>query len=62
MAGFNSVNLYTAQSIERTREIGIRKALGADRFGLIKQFTVEAVLYNLISIGLAISLALLLMP
>jgi putative ABC transport system permease protein len=46
IAGINFTNLATARSLDRTREIGVRKALGARRGQLARQFLVEAVLVS----------------
>lgn len=43
VAAVNFVNLATARSGERAREIGVRKAIGAERGGLVRQFLLEAV-------------------
>ena len=43
VAGVNFVNLATARSAERAREVGVRKAVGAGRDGLVAQFLLEAV-------------------
>ena len=45
----NFINLTTAQSVERTKEIGVRKAVGASRLQLGIQFTGESVLVSLIA-------------
>lgn len=45
----NFINLTTAQSTERLREIGVRKSLGASRFQLAFQFTGESVMVSLIA-------------
>ncbi|MBD0258991.1 MAG: ABC transporter permease, partial [Cytophagales bacterium] len=58
----NFVNLSTARSIERAKEIGIRKVLGSTKEQLIVQFYKEAFLIQTISMGLAILAMLLLMP
>jgi putative ABC transport system permease protein len=44
LAAINVTNLATARSLERAREIGVRKALGARRGGLATQFLAEALL------------------
>ncbi len=56
IACINFMNLTTARSIKRAREIGIRKVVGAVRFALIKQFIGEALL--IVSIAVILSLAL----
>jgi putative ABC transport system permease protein len=62
IAWFNYINLATAKSVERAREVGIRKVIGGRRSQLIIQFMLEAVLVNIISIGLAVLIAVLLQP
>lgn len=62
VAVINFVVLSIAQSIERNREVGIRKAAGAFRFQLIKQFFVEAFLQVVISTFIALALQELLLP
>jgi putative ABC transport system permease protein len=54
IAWINYINLATARSLERAREVGVRKVLGALRTDLIRQFLVESLLLN----GLALFLAL----
>jgi putative ABC transport system permease protein len=53
IAGFNFINLATARSFRRAREVGVRKAIGADRRQLLLQFTFETVLLALFSVVLA---------
>ncbi len=53
IAGINFVNLTTARSAERAKEVGIRKVIGAGRFQLTRQFLSELVLVCLIAFVLA---------
>ncbi len=62
IAWFNYVNLATARTSERTKEVGIRKVAGANRLDLVRQFLLEALLINGISIILAVGLLVLLQP
>lgn len=62
IAWVNYINLSTARAIERAREVGIKKAIGAFRTQLITQFIFESVLVNFIGIVLAVLLALVLLP
>ncbi|MFO7998981.1 MAG: FtsX-like permease family protein [Bacteroidales bacterium] len=54
IAVFNYVNLITAQSEKRTREIGMRKVIGANKQDLVKQFIGESVIVSLIAFVLAL--------
>ncbi len=62
IACVNFMNLATARSSNRAREVGVRKALGSDRTSLISQFLTESMLLSYISLGLALVLAFLTMP
>ncbi len=63
LACVNFMNLSTAQSAIRAKEVGIRKVLGSVKTQLVKQFLTEAMLYSLIATIIALVLvALLLNP
>jgi putative ABC transport system permease protein len=62
IAWVNYTNLATARSLERAREVGLRKVLGAIRFDLIFQFLTESLLLNTLSLLLALGAAFLLAP
>lgn len=62
IACFNFVNLATSRSLQRAKEVGVRKTLGAGRKQLIFQFIGETVLFAAISMVLAIVAAWLLLP
>ncbi|MCB0746601.1 MAG: ABC transporter permease, partial [Ignavibacteriae bacterium] len=62
MAWVNYINLSTARSINRAKEVGLRKVVGATRKQLISQFFVETFILNLIAILLAIGIIELLNP
>lgn len=62
LACINFMNLATARSAKRAREVGVRKTLGSTRGQLIQQFLTEAILLTLISFILAIVLVELLLP
>ncbi len=62
IACINFMNLTTARSVKRAKEIGIRKVVGAMRGALIRQFIGEAALLAFFAVTIAILLSLLLMP
>lgn len=62
LACINFVNLATARSTERAKEVGIRKTFGSERKSLVTQFLAESTLLALISMLLAALLAFLLLP
>ncbi|WP_229317475.1 ABC transporter permease [Larkinella sp. C7] len=62
IACINFMNLATARSVKRAREVGVRKVVGAERSSLIGQFMGEALLLTTLSLGLALGLVLLTLP
>lgn len=62
IACINFMNLATARSANRAREVGIRKTLGSDRRQIAGQFFMEAVLITLISAILAAGINFLVLP
>lgn len=62
IACFNFINLSTARSIKRAKEVGIKKVLGAARFQLIKQFLMESILLTFISLLIGVFLFELFYP
>lgn len=54
IAWINYINLATARSLERAREVGVRKVLGALRFDLVRQFMMESLLLNSVALVLAL--------
>lgn len=62
IACVNAVNLNTARASKRTKEIGMRKVIGAQRRQLFRQFTGESLLISLVSLVLALGLVIALLP
>lgn len=62
IACFNFINLATARSLRRAKEIGVRKVIGAERRQLIFQFISETVLLSLIAVIIATLATLLIIP
>jgi putative ABC transport system permease protein len=62
IACINFMNLSTALAGQRTREVGLRKTLGALRLQLIIQFLVESVLVSFVALLIGVGLAWLLLP
>ena len=62
MACVNFMNLSTARSVNRAKEVGIRKVLGSLRKNLVTQFISEAMLTSLVALLLALVIAWLVIP
>ncbi len=62
LACINYVNLSTASFMDRSRQVGVRKVLGADRFSLISQFIIEVGVMVAISTLLGLMLTVLSLP
>ena len=62
LACINFMNLSTARSEKRAKEVGVRKAIGSDRGQLIMQFFSESFLVVLIAFVLALALVVLCIP
>jgi putative ABC transport system permease protein len=62
LACINFMNLSTARSEKRAKEVGIRKTVGSERKQLIGQFLSESVLVAFVSLVLSLLLVILLMP
>lgn len=62
IACINFMNLSTAKSAGRAKEVGLRKTLGSFRGQLIGQFLVESLIFSIISGLLAVTLVFLLLP
>ena len=62
MACINFMNLSTARSTNRSREVGVRKSVGAQKSQLIVQFITEAVFLSFIAMLFAIAIVKLLLP
>jgi putative ABC transport system permease protein len=56
LASFNYVNLTLARSLSRSKEVGVRKAMGALRSQLLGQFLSEAVIISFLSLSLGLFL------
>jgi putative ABC transport system permease protein len=60
IAWVNYINLATAKSMERAKEVGVRKVAGATKQQLIKQFLTESFIINLIALIIAMLIVILL--
>ncbi|NJK85121.1 MAG: hypothetical protein HC906_03295, partial [Bacteroidales bacterium] len=59
IAWINYINLTTAKSVERLKEIGVKKTSGAGRWQIILQFFTESILFNIISITISFTLVMI---
>jgi len=62
IASINYMNLATARSAEKAKEVGIRKVVGAFRHQLIKLFLTESFLFSLVALLIAIFLCEIFLP
>lgn len=62
IACFNFINLATARSFRRAKEIGVRKVVGADRSQLVFQFIGETILLSVLSMVIATVATMLIIP
>ncbi|WCT10541.1 ABC transporter permease [Mucilaginibacter jinjuensis] len=62
LACINFINLSTSLSVERAKEVGIRKTFGSDKQSIVYQFLTESVIISLMSLVIAFGLILLLLP
>ncbi|HUS01989.1 MAG TPA: FtsX-like permease family protein, partial [Chitinophagaceae bacterium] len=62
LASINFINLSTARSLERAKEVGIRKTFGSERKSLITQFLLESVLMSFISMIISVIFIIVLLP
>ncbi len=62
IAVINFMNLATARSEKRAKEVGIRKVLGSNKLNLIVQFIVEAIIMSFVSVAIALFLLELILP
>ena len=60
IAWVNYINLSTAKSMDRAKEVGIRKVTGAKRNQLVRQFLTESLIINFLALGIALLLVFLL--
>lgn len=62
IACINFMNLATARSMNRAKEVGVRKTLGSDRGQLIRQFLVESIILTFVAVILAVIIVQLILP
>jgi putative ABC transport system permease protein len=62
IAWINYINLSTAKAMERAKEVGVRKVMGAFQNQLIRQFLVESAMINMIAVIIALFFVMLALP
>jgi putative ABC transport system permease protein len=62
IAWVNYINLATAKSVERAKEVGVRKVSGATKAQLVKQFLTESLIINITALLIAVLLVTLVQP
>jgi putative ABC transport system permease protein len=62
IAWINYINLSTAKNIERAKEVGLRKVVGAEKWQVISQFMIESLIINLLALFVASLLIMLCFP
>ena len=62
LASVNFMNLSTAHSLKRAKEVGVRKTLGSNKIDLVRQFLVESGLISFLSLVLALVFAVIALP
>lgn len=62
IACINFMNLATARSTKRSKEVGLRKVMGAFRIALIRQFMIESIVFALLGLLVAVVLVYLFLP
>ena len=62
IAWVNYINLATAKSLERSKEVGVRKVMGAFKSTIATQFLIESLLINLLALVLSILIVVIILP
>jgi putative ABC transport system permease protein len=62
IACINFINLATAKSANRAKEVGLRKVVGSNRINLVLQFLAESMFFSVLSFIIAMILAIILLP
>jgi putative ABC transport system permease protein len=62
IACINFINLTTARSVKRAKEVGLRKTFGAERGQLTRQFLCESLVFSVLAMVVAVGLTWLLLP